>query len=125
MQYKVLIADDNAFVRTALYEIFRREPDLHVCGVVENGREAIEEAFRLQPDLILLDLEMPVMNGLEAARVLRQMMPAVLLVIYSARPREISPQVATSIGISGLVSKTDRISVLMETVRGVLYRKAA
>src|SRR5215471_13375142 len=102
MRSTVLIADDNAFVRTALYEIFEREPDLHVCAVVENGREAVEEAFRLQPDLIVLDLEMPVMNGLEAARVLRQMMPAVQLVIYSATPKEISPQVASSIGISGL-----------------------
>jgi len=125
MKYTVLIADDNAFVRTALYEIFEREPDLHVCALAENGREAIEEAFRLQPDLVVLDNAMPVMNGLEAARVLRQMMPNALLVIYSATPRDVSREQATSIGIAGLVSKTDRVSVLMETVRGVLYRKAA
>jgi len=73
MRNTVLIADDNAFIRTALYEIFEREPDFHVCAVVENGREAIEEACRLRPDLIVLDLGMPVMDGLEAARVLRQM----------------------------------------------------
>ena len=47
MRNTVLIADDNAFIRTALYEIFEREPDFHVCAVVENGREAIEEACRL------------------------------------------------------------------------------
>jgi DNA-binding NarL/FixJ family response regulator len=125
MKYTVLIADDNAFVRTALYEIFEREADLHVCALAENGREAIEEAFRLQPDLIVLDLAMPVMNGLDAARVLRQMMPNALLVIYSATPNDVSREQATAIGIAGLVSKTDRVSVLMETVRGVLYRKAA
>lgn len=125
MRNKVLIADDNAFVRTALYEIFEREPDFHVCAVVENGREAIEEAFRLQPDLIVLDHNMPVMNGLEAARVLRQMMPGVPLIIYSASPNEISQQAAQAIGIYGLISKTDRVSVLINTVRGALRPKAA
>ena len=125
MRNTVLIADDNAFVRTALYEIFEREPDFRVCAVVENGREAIEEACRLQPDLIVLDLSMPVMSGLAAARVLRQMMPSVPLIIYSSSPNEVSPQAAQSIGLAGLISKSDRVSVLIEAVRGALHPKAA
>jgi DNA-binding NarL/FixJ family response regulator len=125
MRKTVLIADDNAFVRTALYEIFEREPDLHVCAVVENGREAIEEACRLHPDLIVLDIAMPVMNGVEAARVLRQMMPAVPLILYSASPDAVSEQAARTIGISGLISKSEKVSVLVETVRGALHPKAA
>lgn len=125
MRNTVLIADDNAFVRTALYEIFEREPDFHVCAVVENGREAIEEAGRLRPDLIVLDYAMPVMNGLEAARVLRQMMPDVLLIIYSASADQVSQQAVKSIGIAGLISKSDRVSVLINTVRGALHPKAA
>jgi len=125
MRYKVLIADDNAFVRTALHKIFERERDFHVCAVVENGREAIEEACRVHPDLIVLDLAMPVMNGLEAARVLRQSMPDVPLIIYSASPEQVSQQVAESIGISGLISKSDRVSVLINAARGMLRREAA
>lgn len=125
MRKTVLIADDNAFVRTALYEIFEREPDLHVCAVVENGREAIEEACRLHPDLIVLDISMPAMNGLEAARVLRKMMPTVPLILYSATPEAVSEQAARTIGISGLISKTERVSVLIDTVRGALHPKAA
>jgi len=117
--------DDNCFVRQLLTEIFKRENDFDVCGEAANGREAVKSASMLHPDLIVLDLAMPVMNGLDAARVLRQMMPHALLVIYSATPRDVSREQATSIGIAGLVSKTDRVSVLMETVRGVLYRKAA
>jgi chemotaxis response regulator CheB len=54
-----LIADDNAFVRTVLYELFEREPDFQICAMAENGREAIEEACRLHPDLIVLDLTSP------------------------------------------------------------------
>ena len=69
MRKTILIADDNAFIRNALYELFEREPDFHVCAVAENGREAIERARRLSPDLIVLDLAMPLMNGLDAARV--------------------------------------------------------
>src|SRR5215469_4244164 len=120
MRNTVLIADDNAFIRTALYEIFEREPDFHVCAVVENGREAVEQACRLQPDLIVLDLAMPVMNGLDAARVLRQMLPNVPIIIYSSSANEISKQAAQSIGISGLISKSDRVSVLIATVRDAL-----
>lgn len=125
MRNTVLIADDNAFVRTALYELFEREPDFHVCAVAENGREAVELACQLRPELIVLDLAMPVMNGLDAARVLRQTMPEVALIIYSASPNEISQQTVKSIGISGLVSKSDRVSVLINTVRGALQSKAA
>ena len=125
MRNTVLIADDNAFVRTALFELFEREPDLHVCAVVENGREAIEEACRLRPDLIVLDVAMPVMNGLEAARVLRRRMPNVPLIMYSANPNEVSEQSVRSIGVSGLISKSEKVTVLIDTVRGVLHCKAA
>ena len=78
MRTRVLIADDNAFVRTALYEFFDREPDFQVCALAENGKEAIEAASRRHPDLVVLDRTMPVMSGLDAARVLKNIMPRVL-----------------------------------------------
>jgi chemotaxis response regulator CheB len=59
----VLIVDDNASIREALCELFKREADFAVCGDAENGKEAIEKAKELRPDLIVLDLSMPVMNG--------------------------------------------------------------
>lgn len=125
MRAAVLIVDDNAFVRTALYEFFQREPDFEVCGVAENGREAIEEARRLHPDLIVLDLTMPVMNGLDAARILKQIMPAVPLIMYSAFQDGVSEKVLKSLGISEVVSKGERVSVLIEKSRGLMHRKAA
>ena len=67
-----------------LCERFQREADLVVCGEAENGKEAIEKAQQLRPELIVLDLSMPVMNGLEAARILRRLMPSVPLIMYSA-----------------------------------------
>jgi chemotaxis response regulator CheB len=65
----------SAIIRKALCETFEREEDLDVCGEAENGRAAIEKAQRLRPDLIVLDLSMPVMNGLDAAHVLKRLMP--------------------------------------------------
>ena len=125
MQKAVLIADDNAFVRTALYEFFQREPDFTVCGMAENGREAIEEARRLHPDLIILDMAMPVMNGVEAARWLKRIMPEVPLIMYSAANDRVTEQTAKSVGISAIVSKSQRVSALIHAARGLVQRKAA
>jgi two-component system, chemotaxis family, chemotaxis protein CheY len=125
MRTAVLIVDDNPFIRTALYEFFQREPDFQVCGVAENGQEAIEQAGRLHPDLIVLDLTMPVMNGLEAARILKQIMPTVPLIMYSALQDGFSEKLLKSMGISEVVSKSERVSVLIEKSRGLIYRKAA
>ena len=125
MRKSVLIADDNAFIRTALYEFFENDPDFHVCALAENGRDAIEEACRLHPDLIVLDFAMPVMNGLEAARLLRQIMPSVPLILYSAMRDDIPQQLAKSVGISELISKSERVSVLIDAARGLIRPRAA
>ena len=121
----VLIVDDNVFVRHALYELFKRQADFTVCGVAENGREAIEAAGRLHPDLIVLDLSMPVMNGFDAARVLKRMLPAVPLIMYSAFGDSLSEKQAKLIGISEIVSKSDQPSLLLEKARALVYRMAA
>ena len=63
----VLIVDDNAFICEALCKLFQREADFEICGSAENGKEAIEKARELRPNLIVLDLSMPVMNGFDAA----------------------------------------------------------
>ncbi len=62
-------------IRRALCELFKSEADFDVCGEAENGQEAIEKAQELHPDLIVLDLSMPIMNGIDAARVLKTLMP--------------------------------------------------
>ena len=84
MAKAVLIVDDNVFIRQVLWERFKREADFDVCGEAVNGREAIAKAQQLRPELIVLDLSMPVMNGLDAARVLKRLMPRVPIIMYSA-----------------------------------------
>jgi DNA-binding NarL/FixJ family response regulator len=68
---------------------------------------------------------MPVMNGLSAVRILKQIMPKVVLIMYSASDTEVCKRVTLSAGISGLVSKRHKVSVLIETARTLVYQKAA
>jgi DNA-binding NarL/FixJ family response regulator len=121
----VLIVDDNPFIRQALCELFKREDDFEVCGEAENGKEGVEKAEELHPDLIVLDLSMPVMNGLDAARVLKHRMPAVPLVMFSEYSDAFSMQEARSIGISALISKSEHVSALIDKARSLLYDIAA
>jgi len=125
MRKTVLVADDNAFVRTALYEFFQREPDFQVCGMAENGSEAIEAASRLHPALVVLDRTMPVMSGLDAARVLKKILPRVFLVLYCATPEQCPEALMQSAGVSAIVSKSESVSVLIDTCRSLLHSKAA
>jgi DNA-binding NarL/FixJ family response regulator len=114
---RVLIVDDNAFVRQALSEIFRHESDFDVCGVATNGREAVKSAPLLSPDLIVLDLAMPVMNGLDAARLLRRLLPNVPLIMYSGIGDRYVEQQAKFIGIAALISKAEPPGTLVRTAR--------
>jgi DNA-binding NarL/FixJ family response regulator len=121
----VLIVDDSELIRHALCELFRQEPDFEVCGEAENGKVAVEKARELRPDLIVLDLSMPVMNGFEAARVLKRVMPSVPLIMYSGFSDESAQYQARLVGISEVVSKSEHASVLILKARSLVYSDAA
>jgi two-component system, chemotaxis family, chemotaxis protein CheY len=125
MTKTVLIVDDNKFVRQALCELFEREADFEVCGEAEDGRQAIAAATCLHPDLVVLDISMPVMNGLDAARVLKALMPTLQLILYSACVDKAVELQARLIGISQVVSKAAPVSVLITKARDLLGRAAA
>ena len=125
MAKTVLIVDDNEIIRRGLRELFTAESDFDVCGEAENGREAIEKAQELHPDLIVLDLSMPVMNGIDAARVLRKLMPTLPLIIFSEYSDVLPEAEARSAGVSALVSKSEHVSVLVAKARALLYPVAA
>ena len=125
MAKTVLIVDDNRYIRQSLCEQFQRESGFEVCGEAENGKEAIAKALELHPDLIVLDLSMPVMNGLDAARELTKLMPTVPLIMYSAFGDTFMEQQARLIGISELVSKSQPAVILVRKARSLLYHTAA
>jgi DNA-binding NarL/FixJ family response regulator len=124
----VLIADDNPIVRLvrqALCGLFTREGDFKVCGEAENGQEAVEKAQLLQPDLIVTDLSMPVMNGLQEARVLKELMPTVPVILFTAHSGPFVEKDAAAAGVSAVVSKSQAVTVLVATARSLLDQIAA
>ena len=109
MTVRVLLVDDSVLTRQVLSKILDAEPDLEVCGTAANGQIALERIDRLKPDVVVLDVEMPVMNGLEALTKLRVDHPRLPVVMYSALTR---PGVQTTLdallaGATDYVMKPD------------------
>ena len=124
MARSVLVVDDNTVIRQGLCRLFASEADFEICGEAENGREAIEKAQELHPDLILLDLSMPVMNGLHAARALKRVTPEMPIIMFSAYGNSFVEKEARSAGVSALVSKSEPVSVLLGKARNLVYEIA-
>ena len=125
MVRSVLIADDHESIRRMLCLLFASQNDFEVCGEAENGQEAVEIAQVLHPDLIMMDLSMPVMNGIEAACELKRLMPMTPIIVFSEFSEVLSEREARTNGIASCVSKTDGLSVLLERARSVFRTMAA
>ncbi|MCU1302244.1 MAG: DNA-binding response regulator [Candidatus Sulfotelmatobacter sp.] len=106
VQKRVLIVDDHVAMRRAVTRVLESQQNIQVCGEAENGREAIDQAERLKPDLIVLDLSMPVMNGLEAARILRAMMPKTPILMYTSFAASNLAEEALAAGVSRVATKS-------------------
>jgi DNA-binding NarL/FixJ family response regulator len=120
-----LVVDDSPAVRKIVCELFTCEGDFEVCGQAENGLEAVEKAYLLQPALIVTDLSMPLMNGLEETRILKKLMPALPVIIYSAHVDSFVEKEAQRAGASAVVSKSDAVAVLIGKARKLLNEIAA
>ena len=122
MRHKgILLVDDSNIVRLAVRRMFEAG-GYRICGEAKNGKEAVKKAQRLHPDLIVLDLSMPVMNGLEAARILSKLMPTVRLILYSNYADILRGKNARLAGFSAVVSKDDPASILVNTVEMLLHK---
>lgn len=117
----ILIVDDNALMRKIVRALFEERSDCKVCGEAVNGQDAIEKAAALRPDLIVLDLAMPVMNGLEAARVLHQTMPNVPLVMLTSHVNKLVEPEARKAGIAAILSKDQSFDKLPELCLGLVH----
>src|SRR4051812_11422305 len=82
---RILIVDDNSAVRSLVRQAFELEPDFEIAGQAENGLEALEKAATLRPDLVVLDLSMPVMTGLDAAPQLKKRVHQVRIILFTVQ----------------------------------------
>ncbi|HEY7415658.1 MAG TPA: response regulator transcription factor, partial [Ktedonobacteraceae bacterium] len=83
MKMRILLADDHTILRAGLKMMLNAQPDMEVVGEAQDGRQAIQEAQRLQPDVVLMDITMPDMNGIEATRQIKRNLPAARILILT------------------------------------------
>src|ERR1700719_541936 len=119
----VLIVDDHSAIRRALRAAFEHQPGFTVCGEAENGLDAIAKAKMLAPDLIVLDLRMPEMHGLQTARALRKLMPDVPLMMLTCYSSSAAEREALACGVTAVFSKPDGMQNLIWQARAVLSSK--
>ena len=116
---RILLADDHAMLRAGLRLLLDAQPDLKVIGEASDGREVLRLAVELQPDLILLDLTMPGLSGLEALPALRKSVPAARVLILTMHDDEAYLRQAIRSGASGYILKKAADSELIAAVRVV------
>ena len=115
----VVIADDHTLVREGTSRMLQAQSDIVVLGEAADGAEAVEACLKLQPNVVLLDIRMPALNGIEAARRLRDEAPNVATVLLTAYDEDEYVSAAIKAGASGYLLKTVRASELIEAVRRV------
>lgn len=120
MEKRIVVADDNAAVRHALRNVLESKGNWKVDGEAVDGQDAIEKAKQLHPDLVVLDVSMPVMNGIDAARVLHQIMPGVPLILCSLHTNDILKEQASAAGVNAVVSKAQNMQVLVNKARELM-----
>ena len=117
----VLTVDDNFLVRSALRVFVEGSTRLRVCGEAADGMEAVLKAKDLRPGLLLMDLSMPNMNGVEAAWLIRQAMPEALIVVFTLYSDTLG-QIATKAGVDLVVPKTEGAAGLMKALHPLLEK---
>lgn len=121
---KLLICDDQAVVRDGLSIMLNLAPDLEVIAVASNGREAVQLSAEWQPDLILMDLKMPIMNGIEATRQISAAQPLVKILVLTTYDDDEWLFEAIRAGAAGYLLKDMAHSDLVSAIRGTVSGKA-
>jgi len=117
---RILIVDDHEIVRSGLRRLVERQSGWEVCGEAVNGKEAIEKAPALNPDLVLIDISMPAMGGIEATRHIRRLSPVTKIVIVSLHDDESITAEANKAGADAYVVKACSSEIFLKTIAAVL-----
>lgn len=122
-QYRIVIAEDHTILREGLKSLLRADPDFDVVGEAEDGRDAIRCAQTLSPDLVLMDLSMPRMNGLDALKEIKKQNPEVKIIVLTVHKTEEYVLTTLQAGADGYVLKDATHSELVMAIKNVLMGK--
>lgn len=117
---RVLIADDHPIIRELVRTTLEKEPHFCICCEVENGAQAVEKAKELKPDVVVLNVTMPVMNGFDAARKIKAEVPDTAIVILSNNIDKGFLEIAQKIGVRAYVAKSKMAQCLVNTVEAAV-----
>jgi DNA-binding NarL/FixJ family response regulator len=116
---RILVADDHELVRQGMRSILQREPDWQVCGEATTGREALAMALALKPDIVVLDIGLPEMNGVEVIRQIRREMTTAILVVTMHDADDLVRD-AIAAGANGYILKAEAGRTIADAVRAIL-----
>jgi DNA-binding NarL/FixJ family response regulator len=116
----ILIVDDSPLTWRTLRTVFEQQPDWMVCGEAEDGDEGIDKAKILQPDLIVIDLAMPRLNGISASRMLKKLIPATPVVMFTAFTNPSFKKAAFAAGLDAFVGKSEGATSLVRSIQRLL-----
>ena len=119
----ILIVDDSTVIRCYLRRLLEAQPGWIICGEAENGCDAIDRAKELRPDLIVTDLAMPMLNGIVATSVLKQIMPAVPIVMFTSFSDPSIKKTAMAAGLDAFVGKSESPETLLSCIEQLLVPK--
>jgi len=121
---KILLCDDQLVIRDGLEKLLNLEKDFQIIGTAEDGLEAIEIAVQKQPDLILMDLKMPIMNGIEATREIHAKFPEIKILVLTTYDDDEWVFDAIRAGASGYLLKDTSRQKIVEAIRGTMEGKS-
>ena len=117
---RVLVVDDHAVIRRGVQGILHEFPEWELCGEADNGREAVRLAETLRPEVIIMDVSMPVLNGLEATRIIRRILPGTKIVLLTLHSSMELVRSAFRAGARGYVLKSDAERELVRALNVVV-----
>ncbi|MBV9658607.1 MAG: response regulator transcription factor [Verrucomicrobia bacterium] len=120
---RILIADDHEVVREGARMLIEREPGWEVCGVAENGRDAVTLAAKLQPDVVVLDLSMPELNGLDAALQIKRQLAQTEVLIFTGQETDELVRKVFEAGAKSFILKSEASRHLVEAIRSLCQHK--
>lgn len=123
MSVRILLVDDHDVVRQGIRRYLETQPSVVICGEAANGLEAVEKTLNLKPDIVVLDLTMPVMNGIEATREIRRVAPWSKIVVFSMHEFGQLAETVKQAGGDAYVPKSSQIDKLYEAIVEVLDEK--
>jgi DNA-binding NarL/FixJ family response regulator len=116
---RILIADDHALIREGTRGVIAQQPGWEVCGQASTGREAVAQAIALKPDVVIIDMTMPELNGLEAAFQIKRALPETEIAMLSGYASEDLIRSAFEAGVKSFIVKTETEQFLVEAVRAL------